>query len=86
MLETVFAVTEKALGVPRLIEPSDVASYPEEKSVMTYVGALFQVGEGGGREGGRGRGGREGRLGGEEREGREGGGCVIVFDQSSVPM
>ena len=81
MLETVFAVTEKALGVPRLIEPSDVASYPEEKSVMTYVGALFQVGEGGGRKGREGREeGREGREEGEEREGREGGGCVIVFD------
>ena len=38
-----FAAAEEALGVPRLIEPNDVVSVPEEKSVMTYVGALFQV-------------------------------------------
>ena len=36
-------LAEQCLGVPKLVDPNDLLSYPEEKSVMTYIGMLFRV-------------------------------------------
>ena len=36
-----FQVAEEKFGIIRLLDPEDVASDPEEKSIMTYISYLY---------------------------------------------
>lgn len=37
-----FQIAEEKFGIIRLLDPEDVATGPEEKSIMTYVSYLFR--------------------------------------------
>lgn len=45
MLEECFAASEKHLGIPRMLEISDLVGLekPDDHSVMTYISAHYQV-------------------------------------------
>ena len=41
-MEEAFRIGEEYYGVPRLLDPKDVASKPDEHSIMTYVSMFKQ--------------------------------------------
>ncbi|KAI5090181.1 dystrophin isoform 1, partial [Silurus meridionalis] len=42
-LDHAFSVSEKHLGIDRLLDPEDVATVPDKKSIIMYITSLFQV-------------------------------------------
>ncbi|KAI5619629.1 dystrophin isoform X7 [Silurus asotus] len=42
-LDHAFSVSEKHLGIDRLLDPEDVATAPDKKSIIMYITSLFQV-------------------------------------------
>ena len=43
-LDTVFTLARDSLNVPCLLESKDLVAFQEEKSIMIYLAALYQVG------------------------------------------
>lgn len=43
-LESMFTITERELGVTRILDPEDVdTSHPDEKSLITYISMLYEL-------------------------------------------
>nr|XP_033805580.1 dystrophin isoform X6 [Geotrypetes seraphini] len=43
-LEHAFTIAQRHLGIPKLLDPEDIATaYPDKKSILMYVTSLFQV-------------------------------------------